>query len=232
MKRWFFVLGILALFAMNSCTQEKTAAEMIVGKWGTDVYDYYGYGKQHVWEFRDDGTMHCVIGSYQDSSFFHARAFEGTYSVDGPRLFMRSVNDYDSTEMTWNGSIENIDDYYMHLWLNDGVYDNYISFYRTYEEVSNNVYLTFNLSDSFGDGWNGAYLEVNINNEYMPITMTIEDGHAISYSYCLFQGDEISLSWHPGGDDQECSFEILYEDGRVAFQNTGGFNTTYSFTIN
>jgi hypothetical protein len=40
------------------------------------------------------------------------------------------------------------------------------------------------------------------------------------------------LSWHPGGDDQECSFEILNNDnGTVVFQNTGGFPETVRLRI-
>ena len=232
MKRWFFVLGILALFAMNSCTQEKTAAEIIVGRCREYDYEgYYDYPKQKVWEFRKDGTMSCVLDRYQDFTFYGTRVFKGTYTVEGPKVFIKCVEDEGAIEMSFQGRVVYIDDFGMDLSMDDGLYEHYHYFYRTDEAASENAHLTFNLSDSFGDGWNGAYLEVGIN-DYSVINMTVEDGYASSYSNSLFKGDEIWLTWHRGGDDQECSFEILNNDnGTVVFQNTGGFPETVRLRI-
>ena len=90
----------------------------------------------------------------------------------------------------------------------------------------------FTLHDSFGDGWEDNYLMVEYSDETPPEQMTIEEGSVATYTHDLSIASTMTLTWHNGAWSQECSFEIVYEDGRVIYQNSGGFSGTLTFTIN
>ena len=84
--------------------------------------------------------------------------------------------------------------------------------------------IIFSLHDSYGDGWQGNYLEVNYSDGTPSEQMTVNSGSSATYTRELASGCEVSLIWHNGSWTQECSFEVTYEDGTVIFQNSGGFS--------
>ena len=90
----------------------------------------------------------------------------------------------------------------------------------------------FTLHDSFGDGWEDNYLNVEYSDETPSEQMTIEEGSTVTYVHDLAITSTLTLTWHNSAWSQECSFEIVYEDGRVIYQNNGGFSGTLTFTIN
>lgn len=90
----------------------------------------------------------------------------------------------------------------------------------------------FNLRDTFGDGWEDNCLDVEFSDGTSPVQMTMEAGSAATYVYDLAITSTMTLTWHNGAWSQECSFEIVYEDGRVIYQNSGGFSDTLTFAIN
>ena len=90
----------------------------------------------------------------------------------------------------------------------------------------------FTLHDSFGDGWEDNYLDVEFSDGTPPIQMTMEEGNTATFIYDLAITSTMTLTWHNSAWSQECSFEIAYEDGRVIYQNSGGFSNTLTFTIN
>ena len=90
----------------------------------------------------------------------------------------------------------------------------------------------FTLHDSFGDGWEDNYLNVEYSDETPSEQMTIEEGSTVAYVHDLAITSTLTLTWHNSAWSQECSFEIVYEDGRVIYQNNGGFSGTLTFTIN
>ena len=90
----------------------------------------------------------------------------------------------------------------------------------------------FVLHDSFGDGWEDNYLNVEYSDETPSEQMTMEEGSTVTYTRNLAITSTMTLSWHNSAWSQECSFEIVYEDGRVIYQNSGGFSDTLTFTIN
>ena len=89
----------------------------------------------------------------------------------------------------------------------------------------------FTLHDSFGDGWEDNYLMVEYSDETPSEQMTIVEGSTATYIHDLAITSTLMLTWHNSAWSQECSFEIVYEDGRVIYQNSGGFSGTLTFTI-
>ena len=90
----------------------------------------------------------------------------------------------------------------------------------------------FNLHDSFGDGWEDNYLNVEFSDGTPPVQMTMENGSTSTFIYDLAITSTMTLIWHNSAWSQECSFEIVYEDGTIIYQNSGGFSDTLTFTIN
>ena len=89
----------------------------------------------------------------------------------------------------------------------------------------------FTLHDFFGDGWEDNYLNVEYSDGTPTEQMTIDDGSLVTYTRDLSITSTMTLTWHSGDWSQECSFEVVYEDGTVIYQNTGGFSSTLTFTI-
>ena len=65
----------------------------------------------------------------------------------------------------------------------------------------------YTLSDSYGDGWNGAYLIIREQGSTTPpATLTLESGYSSSGSLNLPYGKIYELVWMKGSYDSECSF--------------------------
>ena len=247
------VLGVIVLIATNSCS--KPASNLIVGKWKIvdnyyyEYYDDYFQGHESsldgkIWEFNSNGTLNCFFygdyyDDYYDYHYYYTTSCIGTYSVNGPEIYIGYSTIDSTSSANCYGRIVEMDEYSMTIRfeINDSGLPFswiYLYFVRTDEDPSQGGSgineLSFELYDSYGDGWNGAYLTVGYpdGNEE---TMTIENGSYASFHHTLFDGDVVWLEWHHGGDDQECSFDIFYEDGSFAFQHTGGFEGRMEFTV-
>ena len=92
--------------------------------------------------------------------------------------------------------------------------------------------VNFNLHDSYGDGWNGAYMHVEYADGTPAEDMTISSGNSASYSHELAAGSEVTVTWHAGNWDSECSFEIVYDDGTVIHSQSGAMAGPLNFTVN
>ena len=84
------------------------------------------------------------------------------------------------------------------------------------------VCYTLNMTDEYGDGWNGASLDVTQNGVTTSYSNTNQDGTSCS-SGCVETTTEtvcldalsFELAWTPGSWDGEVSFEILDTDGNT-----------------
>ena len=85
--------------------------------------------------------------------------------------------------------------------------------------------ITFDLNDSYGDGWNGNYLVVS----YGDITeqLTVESGSYASHTLQIPDGGHVELTWIPDSWIEECSFTVSYENGNVIYQ---GFDLNDDFS--
>lgn len=97
---------------------------------------------------------------------------------------------------------------------------------------------TLNLFDSFGDGWNGGFLDVTIGNTTATYTLDNfnDDGEFIAIPLLVTEGDTIILDFTVGGFGGEVSynlidaeFNIIFEDGIVGTPQTGVAFTATAF---
>ncbi len=80
--------------------------------------------------------------------------------------------------------------------------------------LKNTCNVVFNLTDSYGDGWNGASLNVSFDDGTPTQSMTISSGNAsATYTVEISNGVHVTLNWTSGQWDSECSFTVKYEDG-------------------
>ena len=99
-------------------------------------------------------------------------------------------------------------------------------------DASSQCSYTFNLSDSWGDGWNGASLTIEQGG--IPVTtLTLSSGNSSSESVNLCDNVSISIVWNSGSYDSECSFSINDPAGNEIFATSGTpSGTVYTFTSN
>ena len=94
--------------------------------------------------------------------------------------------------------------------------------------IKNACNVVFELTDSYGDGWNGNYLNVSFSDGTPAQSLTIQDGASANYVIEIGNGVHVTLSWTMGQWPTECSFVVRYEDGDVICQASSP-NGTYSF---
>lgn len=89
---------------------------------------------------------------------------------------------------------------------------------------------TLNLIDSFGDGWNGGFLEVTVGAATATYTLdNINDnGSFASFPIAVTEGDTIILDFTVGGFGEEVSynlvdaeFSVIFEDGLLGAPQSG-----------
>ena len=80
---------------------------------------------------------------------------------------------------------------------------------------------TFNLTDSYGDGWNGAAITIVQNGDTLG-AVSIASGYSASYLVALCDGADISLGWTEGSYDSECGFSLVGPAGDVLYSFEAG----------
>ena len=78
--------------------------------------------------------------------------------------------------------------------------------------------LYFNLSDSYGDGWNNASLTVSFDDGSASQTLTVPSGYSASYDMEVGNGVHVTLTWAKGNYDNECSFAVSYEGDLIIYE--------------
>jgi len=66
--------------------------------------------------------------------------------------------------------------------------------------------------DSYGDGWNGCALRINVNGTDLPTNATISSGSSASYSFNVSDDDVIRFYWVSGSYQNEVAFVAYYTD--------------------
>ncbi|MDD2205206.1 MAG: C25 family cysteine peptidase [Bacteroidales bacterium] len=87
--------------------------------------------------------------------------------------------------------------------------------------IANSCNVIFNLADSYGDGWNGASLNVTFDDGTPSQNMTISSGSSATYTVEINIGTNVTVSFTSGSWNSECSFNIQYEDGTMIYQSSG-----------
>jgi hypothetical protein len=73
---------------------------------------------------------------------------------------------------------------------------------------------TLNFTDSWGDGWNGAYVSIYQGNNLIG-DFTLASGLAGAQTVTLCNATATSLVWSEGSYDEECGFELLDSFGNL-----------------
>jgi len=90
---------------------------------------------------------------------------------------------------------------------------------------------TFNLFDSWGDGWNGAEVDLNVNGSAVLSRAVLINGAAGSLTFWAATGDNITLSnWVSGSYDGEISWSI--QDGGGTVIGSGAHGATPAMSGN
>ena len=89
---------------------------------------------------------------------------------------------------------------------------------------------TINMFDSFGDGWNGHEITLDVGGvTYGPFGITNAQGGFNSETFAVNEGDLISASWLAGGFASEISFNITDNNGAVVF--SGVVDDAINYTV-
>ncbi|RMG83489.1 MAG: hypothetical protein D6714_09595, partial [Bacteroidetes bacterium] len=73
------------------------------------------------------------------------------------------------------------------------------------------------LSDSYGDGWNGSILTVTVAG--ISTDYTIIDGSFEAFTFLVSEGDNIVLEYAPGTFELEVSYVLFDSDGVPIFSD-------------
>ena len=91
--------------------------------------------------------------------------------------------------------------------------------------LSNNTnaqcHYVIDMQDSFGDGWNGASVEVDINGVYAT-DFTFTNGNNSSDSILTISGDIVEFNFVSGNWDSEITFQV-YDPSGLQILDEGPF---------
>ncbi len=90
---------------------------------------------------------------------------------------------------------------------------------------------TLEMFDTFGDGWNGASIDVEINGVNAG-NFTVNAGNSETSTFQVCNGDNVELFWNSGTWDTEVSFDLLDPSGTTIFSHgaSPAVGSLYTFT--
>ncbi len=86
----------------------------------------------------------------------------------------------------------------------------------------------FNLTDSYGDGWNGNTINV-LSNGVQVAAVTFTSGYSATVNVPLCDNSSLSLSWSSGSFASETSFTVEDPFGNVIYTCTDGSSLSGTF---
>jgi len=86
--------------------------------------------------------------------------------------------------------------------------------------------ITYDLKDSYGDGWGGNAIEIVAPNGLVVASLTIPSGSTASGTVALCHGIEYTIRWKVGSYPGECSYTLTGPDGAEIVKGTGGTSNT------
>ena len=98
--------------------------------------------------------------------------------------------------------------------------------------------LTFTLTDSYGDGWNGAaILVVDVETDIVLASMAnenldgayVEETQVLTLAVC--DGRELRFEWMSGSYDSECSYTVTDVNGNEVFSGTGAMSEPFNYIV-
>ena len=86
--------------------------------------------------------------------------------------------------------------------------------------------ITYQLTDSYGDGWSGNAIEIVAPSGLVVASLTIPSGDSASGTVALCHGIEYTIRWKVGSYPGECSYTLTGPDGAEIVKGTGGTSNT------
>ena len=96
--------------------------------------------------------------------------------------------------------------------------------------------ITFELTDSYGDGWNGNAIKVvdvetgNVLGQFAN-TNEADGGEAQTYTLSVCDGREISFEWVSGSYANETSYAVYDVNGEEIFSGEGALSNPVTYTV-
>ena len=98
--------------------------------------------------------------------------------------------------------------------------------------------LTFTLTDSYGDGWNGAALDVYDAATNILLASLSAPNHGLSnssttdtYTLAVCDGRELRFEWVSGSWNGECSYTVTDVNGIEIFSGTGAMSGPVTYLV-
>ena len=90
--------------------------------------------------------------------------------------------------------------------------------------------VTINMTDSYGDGWNGAAIKGYANGSLV-FTATLSSGSTGSFSYAHCSSDTLVFVWQSGSYDDEADFVITANGLQIVSGNGDDFSGTIATLV-
>ena len=92
--------------------------------------------------------------------------------------------------------------------------------------------ISYELADSYGDGWNGCAINVvDVETEIVIATLTIDNGSSATGTLEVCDGRKIIFEWVEGEYPEETSYQIFDVNGDEIFSGTGTMYSSVSYTM-
>jgi hypothetical protein len=184
--------------------------------WGQDSR-WYGYSVRLV---KNVQTATCYIDAVPDPAEGGTVEGVGTY-INGSTCTLTATANEGYTFINWteNGEVVSTEATYSFTVMGDrSLVANFVD--------ENACAITFDLYDSYGDGYTSNYLVVN----YGDVTeqLTVESGSFASHVLYIPDGSHVELSWIQGNWPEDCSFTISYSNGNWIYHGTN-LNNSFSY---
>ena len=106
-------------------------------------------------------------------------------------------------------------DFYVQSYCGNGDFSNWYGPYTFQTLTPPSCYYTIQMQDSYGDGWNGASIDVSANGSIIA-NWGFSNGIVALDSVETFNGDVIDFSFNSGSWDSEITFQITSPDGNIS----------------
>ena len=120
-------------------------------------------------------------------------------------------------------------------------WSNPVSFTTDLCMPENQCELTFVLTDSWGDGWNGAYIEIldvltgesvgQVANQNLNGTTGSGTNEVNTVTLAVCDGRQIQFVWHSGSYDSEASYVVTDINGEEIFSGSGAMSSPVNYDV-
>ena len=100
-------------------------------------------------------------------------------------------------------------------------------------ETASQCEISYELEDSWGDGWNGCAINVvDVASNVVVGTLTMTEGSTLSGTMPVCDGREIRFEWVDGYSSIEVSYTVLDPEGNVIFSGSDALSAPVLYTMN